>query len=111
MNKKITTLLASAMLATAFSAGASINAKKGEATLLGASSNYLSVNTENNYGALSFDPTTLSDLKELNPAIKIIGVDPVGSVLGGQIEGETSATYQIEGIGYDFFRAHAAADG
>ena len=33
MNKKITTLLASAMLATAFSAGASINAKKGEATL------------------------------------------------------------------------------
>ena len=68
MNKKITTLLASAMLATAFSAGASINAKKGEATLLGASSNYLSVNTENNYGALSFDPTTLSDLKELNPA-------------------------------------------
>ena len=68
MNKKITTLLASAMLATAFSAGASINAKKGEATLLGASSNYLSVNTETNYGALSFDPTTLSDLKELNPA-------------------------------------------
>ncbi len=51
--QKITTLLASAMLATAFSAGASINAKKGEATLLGASSNYLSVNTENNYGALS----------------------------------------------------------
>ncbi len=68
MNKKFSTLLASAMLATAFSAGASINAKKGEATLLGASSNYLSVNTENNYGALSFDPTTLSDLKELNPA-------------------------------------------
>ena len=55
MNKKITTLLASAMLATAFSAGASINAKKGEATLLGASSNYLSVNTEKRVESSNMD--------------------------------------------------------
>ncbi|WP_297906636.1 DUF6383 domain-containing protein [uncultured Parabacteroides sp.] len=68
MNKKITTLLASAMLATAFSAGASINAKKGEATLLGASSDYLSVSTGSNYGALSFNAANLYDLKVLNPA-------------------------------------------
>lgn len=39
-------------------------------------------------------------LKEYNPAIKIIGVDPVGSILGG---GNEIASYQVEGIGYDFF--------
>ncbi|MFI4962416.1 MAG: pyridoxal-phosphate dependent enzyme [Legionellales bacterium] len=39
-------------------------------------------------------------LKEYNPAIKIIGVDPEGSILGG---GTTIAPYQVEGIGYDFF--------
>lgn len=39
-------------------------------------------------------------LKEHNPAIKIIGVDPIGSILGG---GDTVAPYEVEGIGYDFF--------
>ncbi|WP_367607019.1 pyridoxal-phosphate dependent enzyme [Legionella sp. W05-934-2] len=39
-------------------------------------------------------------LKEYNPEIQIIGADPVGSILGG---GDTVASYQVEGIGYDFF--------
>lgn len=39
-------------------------------------------------------------LKEYNPAIKIIGVDPEGSILGG---GTEIKSYQVEGIGYDFF--------
>ncbi len=37
--------------------------------------------------------------KELAPKVKIIGVDPVGSILGG---GEGGEPYQVEGIGYDF---------
>ncbi len=39
-------------------------------------------------------------LKEANPAIKIIGADPVGSILGG---GDEVSPYLVEGIGYDFF--------
>lgn len=39
-------------------------------------------------------------LREHYPNIQIVGVDPVGSILGG---GETVAPYQVEGIGYDFF--------
>ncbi|KTD11707.1 cystathionine beta-synthase [Legionella gratiana] len=39
-------------------------------------------------------------LKEYNPSIKIIGVDPEGSILGG---GTEVKSYQVEGIGYDFF--------
>lgn len=39
-------------------------------------------------------------LKEYNPAIKIIGIDPEGSILGG---GTEITPYQVEGIGYDFF--------
>jgi cystathionine beta-synthase/cysteine synthase A len=39
-------------------------------------------------------------LKKKNPAIQIIGVDPIGSILGG---GNYVAPYQVEGIGYDFF--------
>lgn len=39
-------------------------------------------------------------LKEFNPNIEIIGVDPVGSILGG---GDLIASYLVEGIGYDFF--------
>ncbi|MFA5960925.1 MAG: pyridoxal-phosphate dependent enzyme [Tatlockia sp.] len=39
-------------------------------------------------------------LKEYNPAIQIVGVDPIGSILGG---GNEIAPYQVEGIGYDFF--------
>ncbi len=38
-------------------------------------------------------------LKEKNPKIKIIGVDPEGSILGGRSEVDT---YHVEGIGYDF---------
>jgi cystathionine beta-synthase/cysteine synthase A len=38
-------------------------------------------------------------LKEKNPKIKIIGVDPEGSILGGR---EEVFTYYVEGIGYDF---------
>ena len=39
-------------------------------------------------------------LKEEIPNIKIIGVDPFGSILGG---GKEIYPYQVEGIGYDFF--------
>ena len=38
-------------------------------------------------------------IKEVNPKVKIIGVDPVGSILGG---GKEVSTYLVEGIGYDF---------
>ncbi|MDF1757372.1 MAG: pyridoxal-phosphate dependent enzyme [Legionellaceae bacterium] len=38
-------------------------------------------------------------LKEYNPEIKVIGVDPIGSILGG---GDVMP-YLVEGIGYDFF--------
>ncbi len=38
-------------------------------------------------------------LKEHYPHIKIIGVDPIGSILGG---GNEIKPYQVEGIGYDF---------
>lgn len=39
-------------------------------------------------------------LKEVNPNIQIIGVDPIGSILGG---GTEVTPYLVEGIGYDFF--------
>ncbi|TGY61562.1 hypothetical protein [Parabacteroides distasonis] len=48
MNKKITTLLASAMLATAFSAGAQ---KVGDQILLKSSSKFLTVATETTNGS------------------------------------------------------------
>jgi cysteine synthase A len=38
-------------------------------------------------------------LKEKNPKVLIIGVDPEGSILGGRDE---VSTYHVEGIGYDF---------
>jgi cysteine synthase A len=38
-------------------------------------------------------------IKEVNPNIKIIGVDPYGSILGG---GTEVCPYLVEGIGYDF---------
>ena len=38
-------------------------------------------------------------LKSFNPNIKIIGVDPYGSILGG---GTDIYPYLVEGIGYDF---------
>lgn len=40
-------------------------------------------------------------LRELNPNIVIIGVDPYGSILGGDGK-ESVKPYQVEGIGYDF---------
>ena len=39
-------------------------------------------------------------IKEVNPNITIVGVDPYGSILGG---GTDVYSYQVEGIGYDFF--------
>lgn len=39
-------------------------------------------------------------LKEHNPKLKVIGVDPIGSILGG---GNEIKPYLVEGIGYDFF--------
>ena len=39
-------------------------------------------------------------LKEYNPEIQIVGVDPYGSILGG---GTEVHSYKVEGIGYDFF--------
>lgn len=38
-------------------------------------------------------------LKKALPKIKIVGVDPYGSILGG---GDGVYSYQVEGIGYDF---------
>lgn len=38
-------------------------------------------------------------LKEKNPDILVIGVDPEGSILGGK---SCVKSYQVEGIGYDF---------
>jgi cysteine synthase A len=38
-------------------------------------------------------------LKEKNPDIKVVGIDPEGSILGGR---EEVFTYHVEGIGYDF---------
>ena len=40
-------------------------------------------------------------LKEKNPDILIVGVDPEGSILGGRGP-ETIQPYKVEGIGYDF---------
>uniref|UniRef100_A0A915PI22 L-serine ammonia-lyase n=1 Tax=Setaria digitata TaxID=48799 RepID=A0A915PI22_9BILA len=40
-------------------------------------------------------------LKEVCPKCKIIGVDPIGSVLADPEHSEVS-TYEVEGIGYDF---------
>lgn len=39
-------------------------------------------------------------LKEYHPKIRIIGADPIGSILGG---GNEVMPYHVEGIGYDFF--------
>ena len=39
-------------------------------------------------------------LKEEIPGIQIVGVDPIGSILGG---GDEVLPYKVEGIGYDFF--------
>lgn len=39
-------------------------------------------------------------IKEKCPDCIIVGVDPVGSILGG---GTTISSYKVEGIGYDFF--------
>jgi len=47
-------------------------------------------------------------LKERNPAIKMVGVDPVGSILletwqhGGIPDDVKASTYKVEGIGEDF---------
>ena len=39
-------------------------------------------------------------IKEQRPDVKIIGADPIGSILGGGIDVKP---YLVEGIGYDFF--------
>ncbi len=38
-------------------------------------------------------------LKEVNPDIKVVGADPIGSILAG---GNHVGSYKVEGIGYDF---------
>lgn len=38
-------------------------------------------------------------LKEQNPAIQVVGIDPEGSIFTG----DTPRTYHVEGIGYDFW--------
>lgn len=43
---------------------------------------------------------TAKRLKEFNPKIQIVGIDPEGSILGG---GTEIKSYHVEGIGYDFF--------
>ena len=39
-------------------------------------------------------------LKKAIPDIEVVGIDPIGSILGGGTEVDT---YHVEGIGYDFF--------
>lgn len=39
-------------------------------------------------------------IKEANPQVKIVGVDPVGSILAD--DNDEVGTYLVEGIGYDF---------
>ena len=39
-------------------------------------------------------------IKHSHPHVKIVGIDPEGSILGG---GTTIEPYHVEGIGYDFF--------
>ena len=72
MNKKFTMLLASAMLATAFSAGAAVDAKKGDAILLKSGTDNLSALTGTNFGKLGLTstPADLNDweLQGLNGA-------------------------------------------
>ena len=72
MNKKFTMLLASAMLATAFSAGAAVDDKKGDAILLKSGTDNLSALTGTNFGKLGLTstPADLNDweLKGLNGA-------------------------------------------
>jgi cystathionine beta-synthase len=43
-------------------------------------------------------------LKERKPTVKVVGVDPVGSILAAEFRGEsaTPQTYRVEGIGEDF---------
>lgn len=41
-------------------------------------------------------------LKELNPNVLVVGVDPIGSVLAGECSPEDMKPYLVEGIGYDF---------
>jgi cystathionine beta-synthase len=43
-------------------------------------------------------------LKELNPNIIIVGIDPVGSILAAPeiLNKEGVLSYKVEGIGYDF---------
>lgn len=44
---------------------------------------------------------TARRLKEVLPSVKVIGVDPVGSIFAG-VDERAGSPYQIEGIGYDF---------
>ncbi|KAK7195105.1 cystathionine beta-synthase [Novymonas esmeraldas] len=44
-------------------------------------------------------------LKELDPNIIVVGVDPVGSVIADPENPGESISYQVEGIGYDFVPA------
>ncbi|CAD2221754.1 cystathionine beta-synthase [Angomonas deanei] len=41
-------------------------------------------------------------LKELLPAVKVVGVDPYGSILADPDTPAEPIAYQVEGIGYDF---------
>lgn len=41
-----------------------------------------------------------SRIKQTHPHVKVVGVDPEGSILGGGLDVKP---YQVEGIGYDFF--------
>ena len=41
-------------------------------------------------------------LKEKIPGVKIVGVDPVGSILADPTGPNEAKAYQVEGIGYDF---------
>ncbi|KAG5503764.1 hypothetical protein JIQ42_07280 [Leishmania sp. Namibia] len=41
-------------------------------------------------------------LKELNPSVIVVGVDPVGSIIADPKHPSEAVLYHVEGIGYDF---------
>ena len=99
MNKKFTTFLASAMLATAFSAGAQVDAKKGDVILLGTeSSKYLTVETGEQFGKLNNSANVSTNLSSLNKATWTVSAKKtsLGKDLYSFVNKATSLTLAVD---------------
>ncbi|KDS70590.1 hypothetical protein M092_2690 [Parabacteroides distasonis str. 3776 D15 iv] len=99
MNKKFTTFLASAMLATAFSAGAQVDAKKGDVILLGTeSSKYLTVETGEQFGKLNNSANVSTNLSSLNKATWTVSAKKtsLGKYLYSFVNKATSLTLAVD---------------